>query len=244
MSYYPEHGKLFVKEIHDKIESTDVSSGDEQLLKILNDKKKTLIGIDAPLTLPKCLSHKCPGIKKCKLPTTRWHWAEYKKHKKKKKNLKLFTSYTERCVERHINYNLEEFFEIPEALGANKAPLTVRSVYLKNGIKSPVVEVFPRLSMHRIGLNLKISKSDLKDYRHSANGMECRILIIEALISSGILFIYEQDAQKFVDSPYAFDSLITALTAYLKFKNQCEVPPKGFPKEEGWISFPNKDFNF
>lgn len=200
--------------------------------------------MDSPLTLPMCLSHKCKGIEKCKSATTLWHWAQYRKHKKKKKNLKLFTPYTERCVERYINYELEEFFEIPEALGSNKAPITARSFYLKNKIKNKLIEVFPKLSLYRMGQKLNISKSDLKNYRHAANGAECRMMILDALIASHILFIYEQDIQRYIESSHAFDSLMSALTAYLKFQNQCEIPPKKFPTQEGWIEFPSHDFSF
>ncbi len=244
LSYFADHGKIFVKEIHDKIESTDEFSGDLQLLKILNQKNIKLIAIDSPLSLPMCFMHKCKGIEKCKSNTTHWHWAQYRKHKKKRKNLKLFTPYTERCIERYINYELEDFFEIPEALGSNKAPITARSFYLKNKIKNKLIEIFPKLSLFRIGQKLNISKVDLKNYRHSVNGPECRMLILDALIANQILFIYEQDIQKYIESSHAFDSLLAALTAYLKFQNQCEKPPKKFPIQEGWIEFPTPNFSF
>jgi hypothetical protein len=246
LEYYPQHNKIFVKDIKDKIPSEEEVSQDKYLLDILNKKDKNLkyIAIDSPLALPNCLTHVCAGVEKCKAPTTKWHWAHYLKLKKKKKNLKLFTPYTERCVERHINYDLEEFFEIPEALGANKAPLTVRSIYLKNKIKRNLLEVFPRLSVWRIGTVFKLSKEDLKNYRHAMHGMDCRAVFLQTLIEKDLLFIYDQDLQKLIENPNAFDSMVCALTAYMKHKGQCEKPPKGFPLQEGWIEYPLIDFSF
>jgi predicted nuclease with RNAse H fold len=238
ISFFSDHKKLFLKEIHEKIGSTEDESGDSYLLKLLNQKDVKVCAVDAPLSLPSCLTHMCKGSEKCKSETTQWLWNQYKKHKKKKKNLKLFTPYTERCVERYINYDLEEFYEMPEALGSNKAPITARAVYLKSKVTGNLIEVYPKLSLHRIGRKLNISKSDLKNYRHAANGMECRMIILDALISAGIIFIYEQDIQKLIDSVYAFDALISALTAYMYYQNECELPPKSFPTHEGWVYFP------
>ncbi len=246
LEYYPQHHKIFLKDIKDKIPSEDEVSQDKFLLDILNkaDRNLKYITIDSPLALPFCLTHKCGGVEKCKAPTTKWQWAHYLKHKKKKKNLKLFTPYTERCVERYVNYELEEFFEMPEALGANKAPLTVRSVYLKSKIKKKLLEVFPKISVWRIGTLFKISKNDLKNYRHSVHGKECRAVFLQTLIEKDLLFIYDQDLHKLIENPNAFESMVCALTGYLKYKGQCEKPPKNFPIQEGWIEFPLENFNF
>lgn len=246
LDFYPEHQKIFLKDIQDKIPHADEISQDKYLLDILNKKNKAVkyIAIDSPLSFPYCLTHKCAGVEKCKAPTTKWHWQHYKKNKRKKKNLKLFTPYTERCVERYINYELEEFFEIPEALGSNKAPLTARSVYLKSKVKKKLLEVFPRLSVWRIGSLFKISKNDLTNYRHSIHGMDCRVNFLQSLIENDLLFIYDQDLHKLIENPHAFDSMICALTAYLKYKGATEKPPKNFPLEEGWIEFPQENFKF
>lgn len=235
-----------MREIKDKIPHEDEISQDKFLLDILNAKDKNLkfIAIDSPLELPHCLTHKCGGVEKCRAPTTKWHWTHYRRAKKKKKNLKLFTPYTERCVERYINYELEEFFEIPEALGANKAPLTVRSIYLKTKIKKKLIEVFPKLSVWRIGSVFKLSKTDLRNYRHSVYGKDCRTMILQTLIEKDMLFIYDQDLHKLIDNPNAFDSMICALTAFMKYQGLTEKPPKNFPVQEGWIEFPKQHFHF
>lgn len=246
VDYYPKHNKIFLKDIKDKIPSDVETSQDKYLLDIVNkaDKNLQTIAIDSPLGFPNCLTHKCGGVEKCKAKTTKWHWAHYRKTKKKKRNLKLFTPYTERCVERHINYDLEEFFEIPEAFGSNKAPLAARSLYLKTKIKKKLIEVFPRLTVWRIGSKFKLSKNDLRNYRHSVYGYDCRLGFLQALIEQDLLFIYDQDLQKLVDNPHAFESMICALTAYLKHLGQTEKPPKNFPTQEGWIEYPLLNFKF
>lgn len=244
IDYYPDYQKIFLKEIYDKVSAVDDTSHDKELLKILNQKNDTkYVAFDAPLTLPYCLLHSCKGIESCKAPTTKWHWQHYKKIKKNKKNLRLFTPYTERCVEKYINYELEEFFEMPEALGANKAPLTVRAIYLKNKVNKKLIEVFPKLSVYRMGQRFHLPKNDLRNYKHSVFGLDCRNLFLSALIEKEFLFIYQQDLSKLIDNPNAFESMICALTAYLKYINQTEEPPKGFPDQEGWVEFPKIDFH-
>lgn len=241
--YYKEHNKLFLKELYDQVESSDFESGDKMVLDILNQKHVSLVAIDAPLSFPACLQHKCGGIEKCRSKTVQWHWNHYKKIKKTKKNLKLFTPYTERCVERHINYDLEEFYEIPEAFGSNKAPLASRAIFLKNKIKKECIEVFPKLSLFRFGDKFKLSKTHLKNYKHIVRGEQYRRLLLEPLMNKFGLFIYEQDVPKLIESPQAFDSLLSSLTAFLKYKDQCERPPHKFPVQEGWIEFPLKNFS-
>ncbi len=246
IDYYPKHNKIFLKDIKDKIQSDAETSQDKSLLDILNKPDASLhsISVDSPLGFPNCLTHTCGGIDKCKDKTTKWHWSHYRKVKKRKKNLKLFTPYTERCVERHINYDLEEFFEIPEAFGANKAPLAARSIYLKSKIKKKLIEVFPRLTVSRIGTKFKLPKNELRNYRHSVYGYDSRLSFLQSLIEEDLLFIYDQDLQKLVENLHAFDSMIGALTGYLKYLGQTEKPPKNFPTTEGWIDYPVVNFKF
>jgi hypothetical protein len=244
IDYYPQHHKIFLKEIKDKMPLSDESSQDQYILDILKDRDLKLIAIDSPLQMPPCLQHECKSLAACKSHATQWMWKQYRRIKKKKKNLKLFTPYTERPIERFINYDLEEFFEMPEAFGANKAPLAARSIYLKPKIKGKLIEVFPRLSVSRMGQKMKISKTDIKNYRHSIYGMDCREDFLKNLVERDFLFIYDQDFHKLVENPHAFDSMICALTAYLSHQHQCEKPPKHFPVDSGWVEFPDKNFEF
>jgi hypothetical protein len=74
--------------------------------------------------------------------------------------------------------------------------------------------------------------------------MDCRTNFLQSLIEKDLLFIYDQDLHKLIENPNAFDSMVCALTAYLKYQNATEKPPKNFPLQEGWIEFPQENFTF
>lgn len=245
IDYYSLPHKLFLKTIVDKISEED-ESADDTLLKYLNKRDSAVryIAVDVPLTLPHCFDHACKGINVCEASTTQWHWKNYKRLKDKNKNHKLFTPYTERCVEAYISHSLEEHFPISHALGSNSAPLTARAHFLKNRIHAKLVEVYPRLSFWRIGQKLKMNKSQLRFYKHGARGDQARESFLRELMDQNIIFIYEQDVQKLLAKTSVYDAFIAAITAFLYFKDQCEKPPKGFPVSEGWIQFPAKDFTW
>ena len=68
-----------------------------------------------------------------------------------------------------------------------------------------------------------------------------RQAILKELIRQNIAFIYEQDVRLMVESVNAFDAFLCALTAVLKFTDQCEKVPKNFPKASGWIEIPKEN---
>jgi predicted nuclease with RNAse H fold len=153
---------------------------------------------------------------------------------------KLFTPYTERCVEQLLATEFDEPFHVQHAMGANMAPLTARAHYINRRLKVKAIEVFPKLSLWRIGGALHIQKSHLKNHKHQFGGEESRMAILKELVRREIAFLYEQDVRLMVESGNAFDAFICALTAVLKFKGQCEKKPKGFPVSEGWIEIPKE----
>src|SRR5690606_33963824 len=99
----------------DKLKSSDLA-----LYELFHDTHKSIktIGIDAPLVPPKCMRCrlKCPGYEVCKEPEIKWLRSLYKKKNKKKNPKKIFTPYTERCVEAYISTELEEPFIRSHAL--------------------------------------------------------------------------------------------------------------------------------
>ncbi len=202
--------------------------------------KPHIIAWNAPLTLPKCFrcKLKCPGYESCDQTEIVWMWENYREREKNSKNIKLFTPYTERCVEQYIAENLEEKFQVQHALGANQAPLLARAKFLKQRLNFKHIEVFPKLSLWRIGQSLHIQKSYLRFHKHLIDGAEARTHILKELMRREIVFLYEQDFRLMVDNANAFDAFISALTAILYSRGQCELRPKNFPKQEGWIEFP------
>jgi hypothetical protein len=170
-------------------------------------------------------------------------WKHYRAQKKKKSPPKLFTPYTERCVEQFLQTELEEPFHLQHALGSNLAPLTARAQYIQNRLTGiHTVEVFPKLSLWRIGNALHLSKSQLRFHRHWESGQSNRQAVLTKMMDKNLAFIYDQDVKTLIDSPQAFDSFICALTGLLSFLGHTEPRPKGFPRKESWVEIPKKLF--
>lgn len=254
IEFYPAQKRVFLRGLHEKIKGEEGASADQALYRFLTDDEPGLeiIAVDAPLQLPKCIrcTLVCPGFEACRLPEIRWLWDQHQQRGKTKRPNKVFTPYTERCVEVYLASALEEPFHPPHALGANAAPLTARAHFLKRRLvassKKPpeLIEVYPKLSLWRMGRDLKVPKSYLRFHRHAIDSDEARHYVVRQLIEREIAFIYQQDLKTLVDSAQAFDAFIAALTAFLKFRGQTEAPPPGFPKEEQWIEFPADEIDW
>ena len=247
LEYYPEHKKIFLSHLNEKIKSDGDCSADLQLYKLITSFEKVkFLAVDAPLKLPKCMRCrlKCPGYEVCDEPEVQWMWKAYKKAYEKRKPKKIFTPYTERCCESYIATQLEEPFHPPHALGANMAPLAARAHFLGRRLKVPKIEVYPKLSLWRIGRALKIQKSYLRFHRHAFDGQEARQSIVERLIEKDIAFIYRQDQRSLVDNHHSFEAFLCALTGVLKFLKQVEERPKDFPKGEAWVEIPKTEIHW
>ena len=248
LEYFPGPGKIFLKEVVEKIKTDDKKSADEALFDALRAIKNPIesIAFDVPLQLPKCIrcELKCPGYERCQEPEIKWLRKFYIQLNLNRKPKKIFTPYTERCVDNFIRTELEENFNPPHALGANAAPLTARAHYISRRLEKPCIEVYPKLSLWRIGRSLGIQKSYLRFHKHVITGEETRTAIIQHLVEKDIAFIYHQDIKHLVANPYAFDSFICALTGVLQFTNQVEKRPKGFPKSEKWLAIPKETLDW
>jgi hypothetical protein len=244
LEYYSDKNKLFLTHLSDKIKGDGDVSGDLVLFEELSGfQKPEFVGINAPLSLPKCIrcKLKCPGFEICEEKEIQWMWDIYRNSKSKRKSRRLFTPYTERCADLYLNSVFEEPFHVDGALGSNRAPLFARAHFLKRRLKLDMIEVSPKMSLWRIGRSLNIQKSYLRFHKHAADGDKFRAAILKELVSRDIAFLYEQDVRLMVENPNAFDAFICALTAVLKSKGQCEGQPKAFPKGEAWIEIPSQD---
>lgn len=244
--FFPDHEKLFLTKLYSEIKAGVDRSADWNLVEILTEEENLeSIAFDVPLMLPKCMrcTLKCPGYEKCKLPEIKWMWKLYRANTKEKRPHKIFTPYTERCVDQYINSELEEPYSVSHALGANAAPLTARAHFIKRRLKpqQTILEVVPKISLFRIGSALKIQKSYLRFHKHSVDSFEVREAILRNFIDSDLIFIYEQDVKTLVENTTAFDALLCALTGFLKFKKLTEKPPRDFPKFEPWVEMPVLD---
>lgn len=248
LEYYPENEKIFLTRLHEKIKPEAEISGDLKIHEFIlqNEQNLISIGLDTPWNLPQCIKCelKCPGYENCRQPHIEWMWAHHKKNGLKKKPSKLFTPYTQRCVEMYLTTELEEKFHLQHALGSNTAPLLARSLFIQKRLPYEFLEVFPKLSMWRMGSRLGLMKSVLRDHRAAFGGDESRAQFLQALNEKKSIFIYHQDARNMIENSHAFDAFLCALTAFLKYKKQTVLRPKNFPKNEDWVTFPKEDFEF
>ncbi|MEQ1878245.1 MAG: DUF429 domain-containing protein [Bdellovibrionia bacterium] len=242
LEYYPQHKKLFLSQLFEKIKTENDVSADQILIEQIQSFNPGIqwLAIDVPLDLPKCLRCplKCPGYEKCKEPEIQWMWKQHRDRKESRKNTRLFTPYTQRCAELYFASELEEPFHLPEALGANIAPLTARSLFLQKRLKVPMIEVFPALSFWRLGRALGVPKKLLQTQGRMLRQHEAREQFLNALIEKRVVFVYQQDVQRLAENKDAFNAFLSALTAFLHSRDQCEHRPRGFPEDETWVKFP------
>jgi len=248
LEYYPKHHKVFLAKIFEKIKTDDNISADLKIHEILAQYDGMIhsLALDTPLKLPLCTTCKlnCPGYETCTEPHIQWMWEHHKSHTAKKKPKKLFTPYTQRAVEMHLGTELEEPFHLPNAMGSNAAPLLARAAFILRRLNITALEVYPKLSVWRIGLSLHVLKSHLRSHKHAAIGEESRRGILKELGEHNIAFVYDQDRRLMIENNHAFEAFICALTAFLDFIGQTETRPKGFPSTEDWISFPKERINW
>ncbi|MGE0761769.1 MAG: DUF429 domain-containing protein [Bdellovibrionales bacterium] len=245
VEYYPAQNKIFLSRLFERIKSEDEISADLKLHGLLAQApgKLEMVAFDVPLQLPKCITCKlvCPGFESCSEPEVQWMAKHYRKLNEKRKPKRTFTPYTERCVEAYLTSELEEPFHLSHALGANMAPLTARAHYVSRRLKTPTIEVYPKLSVWRVGRALQISRSHLMFHKHAIGGDESRRIILSRLVDENLAFLYEQDTRSMVENNYAFEAFIAAFTAVLSFRGECEPRPRDFPKSESWIAIPRED---
>lgn len=246
IEYYPLQKKIFLSRLFDRIRTEGEVSADLQIHRLISQVPKPIesIAFDVPLQLPKCITCrlKCPGYEACTQPEIAWMWKRFRTHGQSKSPPRLFTPYTERCVEQYLQTELEEPFHLSHSLGSNLAPLTARAHFLTRRLSVKAIEVFPKLSLWRMGNALHISRSQLRFHRHWDAGLVNRELVLKKMMEKNLAFIYDQDVRTLIELPQAFDSFLCALTGLLSFLGHCESRPKGFPKNESWIEIPKKVF--
>lgn len=259
LEYYPKEKKIFLLDIYDKIGSDkEEESSDVVLLDTLHEikasgnTKEFLLGVNVPLTLPPCIECtkvKCPLPQKCTVPEVKWMRDQV--HSANTRDAKIrvrdFTPYTQRPFEIFARYkileklNPEARFEVDEALGGNKAPLTARMQFLKRHLKNfSLIEVLPKLTVASLCMELRLPRRLYQNYRKPEEGFDARLTLLEHICEDHDIFIYDRDLKKCATYLTAFDAFICAYTALLSDKGETVKSPKGFPKQSGWIEYPEK----
>ena len=252
LEYYPTEKKIFLLDIFDRVAVHEGQSADEALLELIADFKPGVakLGVNVPLQLPPCttcMRKACVTAGKCAAPAVQWMRSLNKKASRgaEKKLVREFTPYTQRPVELWIRYRVlpklpeSHRFEIDETLGGNKAPLTMRMDYLKRHLRDlQLVEVWPKLTVAILALELGLSRRTIVSYRHLEEGIHAREEILEKLVEEHGVFIYERDVRKLAHSLASFDAFICAYSALLADIHKCTRHPAGFPVSSGWVQFP------
>lgn len=254
LEYYPKEQKIFLLDIRDRIagvrspepsQSHGLSSGDQALIEALQDSDEefTRMAVNVPLTLP-------PSFLSHKAETTAVEWASRFSRKLSKEHRGLgieFTPYTQRPVELWIRHHVlgtvpKTFqFEVDEAFGGNRAPLTARMHFLQRMLdRKRLIEALPKLTALRLCFQLGLDRRFLSRYRKLEEGAHARLLFLEQLVSHRGIFIYDRDLRKLSTSLTAFDSFLCAYTALLSHLGKCEKPPRGFPLASGWVHYPRE----
>jgi hypothetical protein len=245
LEYYPENKKIFLSRLFEKIKSDEKISGDLKIHELIEQNLKTTkyVAFDTPWNLPNCMTckKKCPGFENCHEPHIEWMWHYQDDKLKKKRPKKLFTPYTQRCIEMYLQTELEESFTMHHALGANSAPLLARAAFIQKRLSANCIEVYPKLTLWRLGEVLKVMKSHLRGHRAAFGGDDSRTQFLKTLNENNIAFIYHQDMKQMIENNHAFEAFLCGFTAFLKYKGLTEKRPKGFPSNEDWIDFPVKD---
>ncbi len=260
LEFYPKEKKIFLLDIFDRIGANDLT-GDETLLELIQEliegssKKSVRMGVNVPLTLPACIGctkKTCPMPENCTVPSVKWMRTFLKKMGKKAEEDPLFpkilefTPYTQRPIELWARYQVlptqpeSHRFEIDEALGGNKAPLTARIHFLQRHLKKvTLIEAWPKLTLALLSKELDLTPRMIQSWRKLEEGIQAREEILEALIQKKNVFIYERDIRKLSQNLPAFDSLLCAYTALLSDQNQCTKAPAQFPVNSGWVEYPH-----
>lgn len=244
LEYYPTQKKIFLSRLIDRIKAEELISADLKITEIVAQYQNHAENIvfDVPLTLPKCFDCelRCPGYEICNEPEMKYMRHLHEQDTEKKKPKKMFTPYTQRCVEAYWTLEEEEKLDIQHAMGANLAPLVARARFINRRLKIPATETLPRLAVWRLGNQLKLNKSQLRSYRNSVGGEEARSVVLSAMAEKLGIFLYQQDVKIMCHDYHAFEAFICAYTGLLKYLGKTEPRPEGFPKHEKWAEVPEE----
>ncbi len=255
LEYYPREQKVFLLDVYDKISGHEDQTGDEALLETIEEatsqekNRVAKLGVNVPIELPPCIlctRKACQTAKGCSEPTVKWMQKIAKQAEDEEigVNVREITPYTQRPFEIWARYQIlprlaKDFrFEIDEALGGNRAPLTARMHYLKKHLGStPIVEVWPKLTISSIAQALGLPKKLLLNYRKPEEGYPARVELLETIAMKKGVFIYDRDLKKLGQNLTAFDAFLCAYTALLSDRDMTVKAPKGFPKNSTWVEY-------
>ncbi|MEE9386078.1 MAG: DUF429 domain-containing protein [Nannocystaceae bacterium] len=194
---------------------------DQVLLDYLDEwvDERTVVAIDAPLTLPPCLSCTlaCPGVPRCSVPIVQWmrHHAPRLRSQTagRDRGKPSVTPYTQRATElllEHVTLSPRE------ALGQGMGPLAARASFLRRATAARLrlhenfIEIHPRATLIRCFGAATERKSRRADNETS---WEVRKMML-ARLAVGVHF-EKVWPELVVRNVHVFDAVIGAMSAYL-----------------------------
>ncbi len=255
LEYYPREQKVFLLDVYDRITAHDEQTGDEALIETIREaisqekNRVAKLGVNVPTELPPCIlcvRKSCLTTGKCGEPSVKWMHQVAKRAEEEEigVNINEITPYTQRPFEIWARYKILPYlakdyrFEIDEALGGNRAPLTARMHYLRRRLgATPIVEVWPKLTISSIAQALSLPKRLILNYRKPEEGYAARVELLETIAMKKGVFIYDRDLKKLGQSLTAFDAFVCAYTALLSDRDMTVKPPKNFPKGSTWVEY-------
>lgn len=241
VDYYPDSNRLFLNRIFDRIKAEEFISADHKVHELISQFSENVLslGMDVPLSLPICLrcDLPCPGYETCTVPEIKWMRSVYQASDKAKPK-KMFTPYTQRPLDLWLQENVEEGLEVQHALGANLAPLVARAHFIRRRLNLDCFETHPRVTVWRVGLQMKVARTQLKVYRNSVGGDEARKIFLQAMSDQLKVFFYHHDFKLMTENFHAFESFVCAYAGFLRHGQQTQKRPMDFPKNEVWTEIP------
>ena len=204
------------------------ADSESKLLALVDEAAPDVLAIDAPLTLPPCLT--CPSYcrgpgDQCELTAAREMW-------KLRRNP---------VAQRPCEIELEKAVEEHPLPTMQLGVITARAVAFSRRLRSrgtppcsiergEVLEVYPRATLRRLARS---------DKRFAATG-RAKLTETERTAAlhgfADLIDGVEVDDHR-LSSDHAFDALVSAYTAWLA-PDGLEPPPPGFNIAAGWIWFP------
>ncbi len=215
----------------------ETETPDELLLQAIQALEPTAIGVDAPLSLPTCLTCQrvCPGFTNCEVDSMRW----MREEAVRAFGTRLAAPYTQRPIDLLLRarWNSAE-----ESMGAGRAPLAVRLQYLRKHFHAPLLEVHPRLALQGLAEWFSLSAREVRRARDVEDGAENRLRILEKISAPPThsalphLFLYDSDLETFAQDINAFDALLCAWMALMDSLQLLEPPE--IPPDWGYVAYP------
>jgi hypothetical protein len=242
LDLFPDSNRMILSELDAEIGTTEEDS--DSALRHRIEQITTefagdyLVGIHAPTSLPHGFLNP-HEIQKSRHPEILWL---KRMSAKLRPNDRPFLPYLSRPCEIWLRHITPEKFPIPDALGANCAPIAARFRALEGSFTKAPVEIYPRATLSRLVSSLGLQKTFFRDAWDLEKGVDKREQFLrEFLKKVPQLFVYEHDLEILAVRVSAFHAFLSALNVCLIQKGYSEKPPVGFPKDSTWIPLPRAD---